>query len=94
MQLLIVALTLFACLVYIARRIYLAVTVKAGDPCRGCQLRQSCSKYAMKANGVRAQRQNKPHHGRSDSPCNGCARRDNNDTVRQDTPPSCRHNET
>lgn len=92
MQLFIVFLTLFVCLVYIARRIYFTIKTKAGNPCHGCQLKQTCSKHIMKVNGAQAPRQNKLHHDLSDSPYNGCALQDNNDTVLHDTPLSDRHN--
>lgn len=92
MQLFIVFFTLFICLVYIARRIYLTIKTKAGNPCHGCQLKQTCSKHTMKVNGAQAPRQNKLHHDLSDSPYNGCALQDNNDTVLHDTPLSDRHN--
>ena len=85
MQLLIVTFTLFICLAYVIRRIYIVITTKAGDPCCGCQLKQSCRKHRTKVNGAQAQRQN--------SPCNGCDLQDNSDTVRHDTPLSDRHNE-
>ena len=93
MQLFIVFFTLFVCLVYIARRIYFTIKTKAGNPCHGCQLKQTCSKHTMKVNGAQAPRQNKLHHDLSDSPYNGCALQDNNDTVLHDTPLSDRHNE-
>ena len=93
MQLLIGTFTLFICLAYVIRRIYIVITTKAGDPCCGCQLKQSCRKHRTKVNGAQAQRQNIQHHGRSNSPCNGCDLQDNSDTVRHDTPLSDRHNE-
>ena len=93
MQLFIVFFTLFVCLIYIARRIYFTIKTKAGNPCYGCQLKQTCSKHAVKVNGAQALRQNKPHHDQSDSPYNGCALRDNNDTALHDILPSDRHNE-
>ena len=92
MQLFIVFFTLFVCLVYIARRIYFTIKTKAGNPCHGCQLKQTCSKHTMKVNGAQAPRQNKLHHDLSDSPYNGCALQDKNDTVLHDTPLSDRHN--
>lgn len=92
MQLFIVFFTLFVCLVYIARRIYFTIKTKAGNPCHGCQLKQTCSKHTMKVNGAQAPRQNKLHHDLSDSPYNGCTLQDNNDTVLHDTPLSDRHN--
>ena len=92
MQLFIVFFTLFVCLVYIAWRIYFTIKTKAGNPCHGCQLKQTCSKHTMKVNGAQAPRQNKLHHDLSDSPYNGCALQDNNDTVLHDTPLSDRHN--
>lgn len=92
MQLFIVFFTLFVCLVYIVRRIYFTIKTKAGNPCHGCQLKQTCSKHTMKVNGAQAPRQNKLHHDLSDSPYNGCALQDNNDTVLHDTPLSDRHN--
>ena len=92
MQLFIVFFTLFVCLVYIARRIYFTIKTKAGNPCHGCQLKQTCSKHTMKVNGAQAPRQNKLHHDLSDSPYNGCALQHNNDTVLHDTPLSDRHN--
>ena len=78
MQLFIVFFTLFICLVYIARRIYFTIKTKAGNPCHGCQLKQTCSKHTMKVNGAQAPRQNKLHHDLSDSPYNGCAPSDSN----------------
>lgn len=92
MQLFIVFFTLFVCLVYIARRIYFTIKTKAGNPCHGCQLKQTCSKHTMKVNGAQAPRQNKLHHDLSDSPYNGCALQDNNGTGLHDTPLSDRHN--